>query len=390
LSARSALGVMSMSERAFLDFYDTLSAVPVNQAGAGSEKHFCQRSALYRTLGLTPLAVKARNVLEVGPGSGDNALHIASWKPNSIHFIDGAKASIASVQARIDQGLYGEKVTIEYRDVTQAALSGNYDVILCEGLIPGQRDPEQFVNHLLPALSEGGVCVITTVSSVSYLAEICRRVLLPIIQQHVPEVSLVESLVKFFKAGLDSLTGMSRKPEDWVLDNIIHPWTDKGLFSIEEAVNALPNGFSILGSSPAFLQDWRWYKQFNEQDYDNKQAVNQAYYDWSSYLLDYRVNPQQKFTVSQHQTLQLLCDKAMAIHDNYRQNNNETELDEFINVLRQIKEIVVDKMPETAASIEDFISAVPELLAGNLQTDLGCFHQWFGRGQQYISIIRDV
>lgn len=379
-----------MSSRAFLDFYDTLPSVPVNQEGAGSIRHFSQRAALYRTLGLTPLMVKGRNILEVGPGSGDNALHIASWQPKAMHFIDGAKASVASVQSRIDGGCYVDNSTIEYLDVSNQELTGDYDVILCEGLIPGQQQPEVFLNNLLPALTIGGVCVITTVSSVSYLAEICRRILLPIVSKltHSSD-NQVDTLVQLFKPGLDSLTGMSRKPQDWVLDNIIHPWTDRGLFSIEDAIKALPNNFSILGSSPSFLQDWSWYKQYNEKNYSNVNSALASYQQWSGYLLDYRSEAVTKLSQPDSCLLNELCDQAMILHDQYRHSSTSDKLNEFLDILGEIKQLISDVMPSTAIAIDDFNSGLNELLAGNLQANFKSFHNWFGRGQQYLSIVRD-
>jgi len=376
-----------MSDRAFLDFYDTLTTVPVNQHGAGSNKHFAQRTALYRMLGLTPVAIKNSLLLEIGPGSGDNALHLASWQPKQYHFIDGAKASVSAVQAKIDQGLYGENSLITYQDLSLETINGTYDFIICEGLIPGQKNPRKFLNNVLSAVNPGGACVFTTVSALSYLAEICRRILLPIIAKHsINDADLLAKLVTLFTPSLESLPSMSRKHEDWILDNIVHDWTERGLFSIEQALESLPENFSVLGCSPSFMQDWRWYKNSAG---NNIEVMQKSQARFSSYLLDYRVDPSHAFSDETYQTLSILCEQAMSLHDNYRVNENPLCLAEFIVVIEKVGIHIRDVMPETEQSILDFKRGLEQLTAGNLKADFASFHEWFGRGQQYLSVVKD-
>jgi len=377
-----------MSERAFLDFYDTLESIPVNQLGAGSERHFQQRTALYRSLGISPLMVNGSDILEIGPGSGDNALHIASWQPNSFTFIDGAVASVKTIESRIKSNCYGENTKVYYQDLSASKIEGSYDVVLCEGLIPGQKNPDVFLNNVLSSVKVNGVAVFTTVSAVSYLAEICRRVLLPTMKKLIesPE-QLNSALVTLFTPGLESLSGMSRKPQDWVTDNILHDWTDRGLFSMKDAFTAIPKDFSVLGSSPSFLQDWRWYK---ESSGSNAQTLEESYERWSGYLLDYRVQPEHAFSQQQGNLLECLCEKAMTVHDGYRQSDNEKYLDEFLSNLVLIQECIADTLPLTCQSIADFFVGFEQLKSGKLDADFASFHQWFGRGQQYLSLIREA
>ena len=385
-----------MSNRAFLDFYDTLEKVPVNQLGAGSEYHFQQRGALYRTLGISPLVIQGHDVLEIGPGSGDNALHIASWQPKSLTLIDGSKASIKSITAKIAQGCYGDNAKVFYQDISKQALTDQYDVVLCEGLIPGQQEPSAFLQTVLASVKSGGVCVFTTVSAASYLAEICRRMVLPTVKRIIAEQQgsaqmLTQTLVQLFQPSFNSLKGMSRKPEDWVTDNIIHNWTERGLFSIEDALNCLPSEFSFLGSSPNFMQDWRWYK---DSAGSNVKALLTSYHQWSGYLVDYRSSPKTAFPVDEGRELERLSQQAMILHDKYRNNTcgnskDLTVLTEFFSVLKCIAKSIATILPATSQAIDDFIAGFELLQQGDLAADFKSFHHWFGRGQQYLSVIRD-
>ncbi|XPF96190.1 class I SAM-dependent methyltransferase [Colwellia sp. RE-S-Sl-9] len=375
-----------MSDRAFLDFYDELNSIPVHQHGAGSALHFAQRNALFLSLGITQLVIKSRTLLEIGPGSGDNALHLASWSPKSISFVDGANAAVSNIQKRIDNGEYGNSASIIQADVSSYSFPEQFDLVLCEGLIPGQKDPAKFLNNVLSALKPNGICVFTTVSSVSYLAEICRRILLPLFKQKfIDDEPLFDYLTLFFKEDLNSLSGMSRHHKDWVLDNIIHSWTENSLFSLEEALVALPDEFNVLGCSPKFIQDWRWYKESHS---GNKNTILQSYTEWSPYLIDYRVTPKIAFEQSQSQELLRLCDKAMQIHNVYRTSCLEKDLDNFILVLKSIDKLIGENMIETSLAINNFIAAIPLLKNGDFDCDLSLFRKWFGRGQQYLSVVR--
>jgi hypothetical protein len=77
--------------------------------------------------------------------------------------------------------------------------------------------------------------------------------------------------------------------EDWVDDNIVHPLTGP-FYSIADAIGDLaPDGFSIYGSSPHFLTDWRWYKQvYGAACRFNDRAVT-TYHQNIVNLLDYRI-----------------------------------------------------------------------------------------------------
>lgn len=375
-----------MSERAFLDFYDELNSVPVNQNDAGSILHFTQRKALFLSLGISPLTIENRELLEIGPGSGDNALHLASWSPKSISFIDGANAAVSNIQKRIEQGDYGSNASVIQEDASLYTFPQQFDFVLCEGLIPGQNNPAKFLGNVLSAVKPKGICVFTTVNSVSYLAEICRRTLLPLFKKKlIDDDELLKYLVSFFEEDLNNLSGMSRNHKDWVLDNIIHTWTGKGLFSLGEAINSLPSGFNILGCSPNFLQDWRWYK---ESHTGNKNIMLQSYVNWSPYLIDYRVSPKVAFEEDESKELLMLCDQAMKIHDLYRVSCLENDLDSFIEVLSSIEILISKNIPETSLAIQNYIAAIPLLKNGKFDCDLSLFRKWFGRGQQYLSVVR--
>ena len=102
--------------------------------------------------------------------------------------------------------------------------------------------------------------VVTTADSISYLSETLRRL---VKEFYVVESSSLEqqlqNLTPIFEPHLKKLKGMSRPVKDWILDSIIQPLEEVELLSIPEVIHCLSSDFDVLGSSPKFITDWRWY-----------------------------------------------------------------------------------------------------------------------------------
>lgn len=224
-----------MVNRPFLDFYASKSIIPVHQDMSDITGHFARRTALYHHLGVTMNCVRGRSVIEFGPGTGDNAVHISSWGPALYVLVDGNPASIEALKQKSAALL--AKSEIHYSDILNYVDMRHFDVVLCEALIPGQRQPAEFLQRIASFVAPSGLLVCTSISPESYLAETCRRMILPIFATHFPDLGArIEALTRFFTPDLESLPGMSRLHADWVLDNIIHPHTSLGLFAMDEAI----------------------------------------------------------------------------------------------------------------------------------------------------------
>ena len=84
--------------KSYIDFYEENKIIPVNQQI--TEGHFKRRTHLYRQLGCPPLAFTGASVLEIGAGTGDNAVVTSSFKPSSYELWDGNSNSINERQSR--------------------------------------------------------------------------------------------------------------------------------------------------------------------------------------------------------------------------------------------------------------------------------------------------
>lgn len=211
-------------KKSFLSSYKTYESVPTRQDISDLNAHFRRRDALYRTLGIVPAHLEGKHILEFGPGSGENSIYLASLRPASYTLVDGTESSIQSLKNIRQQYYSNLSVELIHSDFLEFQPTAKCDAVFCEGAIPTQALPEPMLRHIASFVKPGGILVITTVDAVSFLSEAIRRFLARLhIGQPRLDLSHVPRLVDFFKRDLDSLKGMSRKREDWVIDQIIHP-----------------------------------------------------------------------------------------------------------------------------------------------------------------------
>ncbi|SVE28106.1 uncharacterized protein METZ01_LOCUS480960, partial [marine metagenome] len=71
-----------------LDYYLEKNISPVEQDISDFGRHLDRREALYRSLGIYSNAIKGKRVLEVGPGSGQNSLHLAHSMPEELVLVE--------------------------------------------------------------------------------------------------------------------------------------------------------------------------------------------------------------------------------------------------------------------------------------------------------------
>ena len=233
-----------------------------------------------------------------------------------------------------------------------------------------------------------GIVAVTTMSAGSLLAELCRRVIKPILAASFDDQEqLLGELTSFFKPDLLSLPGMSRRHEDWVLDNILHPWPARITFTIPEAIDSLDSDFDFLGTSPSFVQDWRWYKSIPHHSKTWNDVARDEYRRWGLYLIDYRLQPAGAITMVTGE-LEPACEEALRIHHEIWHTNSTNQIPRFAACLSEIQDMISAPAPETARAIRDYLMGLEELVQGDRGADFGTFRTWFGRGQQYVSFSR--
>jgi ubiquinone/menaquinone biosynthesis C-methylase UbiE len=378
-----------VAERPYLTFYGANGIIPVHQDIGDLDRHIARRRALYLQLGIHPLSLRKRTILEFGPGTGDNAVYLAACAPDLCVLVDGNPASIQAVSAKLESGvLPRDHFECTMSDIVEYTDSRRFDVVLCEGVLAGQDVPRTFLAHVASFAGEDGIVAITTTSPVSNLAEVCRRVLKVVLGATLTsQADLLEELTAFFAPDLNSLPGMSRGHADWVLDNIIHPWPARFSVTIPDVIAILGDEFDLLGTSPRFIQDWRWYKSIPGNAKTGNDLALEEYQRWGPYLIDYRIQPDAPLG-SLSAPLETACAAAFDVHSAIWTDSGLQKIPDFVACLQQIRDIIHPALPGTAQSITDYLDGLSQLQAGARTAEFGSFRGWFGRGQQYVSFTR--
>jgi 2-polyprenyl-3-methyl-5-hydroxy-6-metoxy-1,4-benzoquinol methylase len=375
--------------RPYVDFYRANNISPVRQDISNLRKHFERREALYRHLSIAPGLVSGHSVIEFGPGSGHNAIYTTSLEPKRYVLVDANEVGLQDVKRTLQS--YGGAVTAHevHSSLIEEYRSGEqFDLVLCEGVIPFQVDPRRFVRHVGKFVRPGGLLVVTTIDGVSFLGESTRRLIASRLTEFkAPAPERLKVLAPFFKPHLATLKGMSRSVEDWIYDNILIPYTGR-LFSIADAIAALDESFDIYGTSPSFLTDWRWYKEIHGEQRRayNQRAVDQYLRNVTT-LIDYRVEIPPMPLKTGKRTLALA--EKIFYSMVAMENSGSTEKSRgIIDGLREIAALVKPASKATAAALAEAAAFLQKPLSKKRPPSLRSFRSFFGRGQQYVSFIR--
>lgn len=370
----------------FVDFYASRGIIPTRQDISDLRRHVERRQSLYRHLGLAPGAFHSASVAEFGPGSGHNAVVTGLMGPKRYLLVDGNPPSLKSTKALLKR--YCPKLRFELRQssIARFRTEEKFDLVLCEAVIPTQKNPPAFLRHVAGFVQPGGVLVFTCMDPISLLPEMLRRWLAWDLVRDVPAFDdKVALLAEFFRPDLAALPGMSRPAEDWVIDQILHPWAGP-LFSIPQAIAALGSRAMILGCSPRFLVDWRWYKNiYGPQCTDNSFAVN-SYYQLGLNLMDFRV---QLGAAAGGTVVKDVEHLSQEIYDRIFARERGTAgftSRQMIALLKPLTKILRTQSPDTGRSVESF----SEFVGSGMKRPAALreFRGWWGRGQQYLSFVR--
>ena len=383
---------MYEGERAFLDFYSKNKISPVSQDISDLKQHFTRREALYRHLGISPHLLKNTSILEVGPGSGHNALFTMNCKPAKYTLVDGNPVGVAETQKRLAE--YAPRLSpdtelnIIHSILEEFSSEDKFDVIFCEAMLPLQKNPELMLRKLASHAVQGGIIVITCMDNVSVLSDFIRRLMGQAIAN--PELSAIEqadALVPFFNQHFKNLHGMNRPVNDWILDNVIQPFMGE-LFSIPNAIDAVSDIADAYGVSPHLFIDWRWYKDILDADFGMNDLVIKQWWENVHNFIDYQCHCD---TVAPELN-QLLYKKATVFIDTviaFQNNRSPANLAPSLVHLEALRDVLI-KYPNAEKirkCIDDALVGLNEIAKGNLNPDCGEFAKLFGRGQQYLSFI---
>jgi len=259
---------------AHLAFYREHGISPVSYGGT-REEHFQRRASLYRSLRLPPLAFRGAKVLEVASGTGQNAEYLASLKPSHLELVEPYPARW-STQVAVKVVALENYIPPPFQ----------FDVVICENWLGLKELP--LLTKLAALVDKDGVLVLTCVHPLGIYPNLLRRKLASrLIDQSMSFEQKTTTLLDTFETHLATIKDMTRSHVDWVQDMLLNPAVEHIGVTFPMLVERLDAEFTILGTSPEFITDWRWFKSLHGNDKRFNERALRAYHfhgdEFSSY-----------------------------------------------------------------------------------------------------------
>jgi len=379
-----------MSE-AYLEFYRNNEILPWRQDLGDLRSHFERRASLYRHLGILPGFLRGRSVLELGPGSGHNSLYTASLGPSRFVLVEPHHGAVQDIR-KLFSGFPDWERTLEIKPVsfTDYVCDREFDFVFCEGLLNGLPDPNKSLRDVTRYVAPRGILVISCMDDISLFPETLRRLFAHMALDPArgrPVQDNVKMLSDLLGHHLAQLKGMTRTVEGWVLDNMINPAWDK--HTIFEAVEAIGDTFTVLGTSPSFIVDWRWYKTiYGEERKINQRILNQYWQNVHNFLDQSLTFPPRK--EEDNRRLYLYCEQGRKLIRSFEMSRDRAVVGEVVKLLGNI----VCEVVSFSSDIADALRETRELLRQERMdwsalSNSKSFGRLFGRGLQYLSLSYD-
>ncbi|NLW92053.1 MAG: methyltransferase domain-containing protein [Syntrophomonadaceae bacterium] len=377
-------------ENLLLDFYQKNSISPVHQNILDFNTHIKRRGKLYRSLGMPEMVFNGTEVLEIGPGGGYNSLAFLNWGA-TMTLVEPNKTAVDELYFNFkNQNIDSDKYQILNSPIEDCALSKKFNIVIAEGFIPGmnQNKQKEVITKVDNLVNNNGIVVVTCFDEISIFFDLLKRLVgskLTFLKGISDLESKKEILIKSFEAHFSNLSGASRPVEDWVLDNLINPAMLSDLFSIADCIEQFGDNYDVLGSSPRMFSDYTWYKDLNNK-YGN--TCKEQFAKKRHMLIDMSVEENERPYVMNYQLIEL----AKEFKNYLKEYENSLEGKHLVEISKILTGISgnVSEMPNVVSAINEVIQLINDnALNESKISESKVFSKMFGRGMQYVSMIKN-
>ena len=234
--------------------------------------------------------MRGARVLEVAPGTGQNSLYLARLAPQSLTLVEPNPIAIRDIAAvYATPGVAPVPPLVIEARFEEYEPEELFDVVVCENWLGSSDHERRLLAKLGRMVADGGLLLVTTVSPVGMLPNLLRRSLArKLVLPESPFAASTSVLSRAFGPHLRTLAAMTRGVTDWVQDNMLNPAYFGIQLTVPMVLSDFASDFEVLGSSPRFAADWRWFKGLCGPDRDFNRHVLTEYRSGLHNFFDHR------------------------------------------------------------------------------------------------------
>jgi len=380
----------------YIEHYKNNNISPVRQNIANINKHFYIRKKLYETLGLTNNNFENKRIIEIGPGGGYNTIYTASLKPKFYKLIEANKVGVKEIEELFKKVEIDTKnIDIENIFIEEYSTTNKFDIAICEGMLPCVTNNYEILEKIDTLIKRDGIMIITCSDEISILFDMARRFLANILLQKENVTNYedkIDILVKAFGSHLDTLKGFGRFKEDWCADNLLGNALYNASLSVSDVIEFFKSKYSFYHLSPDIIKDETWFKEVPESiSQFNELKINKFYEIWHN-LIHYQVFDSVKWDRDNILKLRILCKDFIKQCKLSEEKYTYSVMSDTLKILQNIIElqkknnannIIIDALEDLHKFIKN-----DNITVSSIANDLTYFKSSFGRGQQYLSLLK--
>ncbi len=363
-------------ERQFISYYDNIGFAPTGIDPSKINLLSRNRTNLYRKLGLHDSFFKGINALEIGPGSGENALDLLDRGVKKLTLCDFSNSVLQHLNQKASED---SRLALKKLNAESTLNLGTFDLVLIEGVIPLQHKPLEIFKNAIESLGPNGVLITTCADEISLLSEVLRKFMLNLLIE--TEGFTLNDCVTFLSEDFANLPSMTRDPVHWVHDSIFNPWLGVP-FSVADLLENLPSDCIPMRFSPDFHLDTVWYKTHLSQTEICKEYLD-SFTSNRGFLIDTRSTCTPK-DVASINSLTVCCREIFDLATNKKNSPlQETRMliNEKVIEILSLSDILDDVTLESLKAFSAWLT--------NSEIDaLREFRPFWGRGQVHVSVTR--
>lgn len=378
----------------FIDYYSKYKISPVKQDLTDMDKHFYIREMLYQALGVPATYFKDKNVVEIGPGGGYNAIVTSTFDPKYYQLIDANETGIKDIKNLFKKyNLRDDHVNIVNCFAEEFHTNREFDIAICENMLCCIKNNYEVLEKMDSLLTKNGIMIVSCADEISIFYDMTRRLFANILVQREGVEGFTEKVnmfVEAFSSHLKTLKGFYKIPFDWCADNLMGKALYNTSLAVPDLLEFFNDKYHFYQITPNIVVDEQWHKEIplSIQDYNNrKKSLFQK--TWHN-IFHYQVMSEQR-DERDNIELRKFCREYFNLIEKSEDNGytEDTKIT-IINTLEKIYKNLENIDPLITNSLNEIMEFLKkdEITVFSISNDFKYFHSAFGKGQQYFSMIK--